>query len=67
MLFRSNVERIFRELALHGHETYEDVSTALEVAHNSRSVQPVVRPPFCVAIEEVMGELPQLKTFEAAI
>ena len=64
---RDNVERIFRELALHGHEIYEDVSTALEVAHNSRSVQPVVRPPFCVAIEEVMGELPQLKTFEAAI
>jgi hypothetical protein len=55
---RDNVERTFRELALHGQEVYDVVGELLEKEHNKRAPMPTVRPPFSVALEEVYGQLP---------
>lgn len=55
---RTNVERTFFELALHGEEVYGKWSRKLEVEHNKRSPHHVVRPDFLTALEGAQGLIP---------
>jgi hypothetical protein len=53
---RTNVERTFRELALHGEEVYNEWSSKMVEEHNRRTRTPLTAPPFQLALEEVTGE-----------